>query len=97
MSTQWDEEGIKAFIARHREKEIRLDRTEQKSVFQKVDHVGKFSNPGEFVADLLSGTFATAKACLNISPHRRCVGLEAKADWFAASTEALMETNARGS
>lgn len=49
------------------------------------------SKPRGLVVDMFFGTFAIAKACLKLSQHRRFVGWEVDADFFMASTKALVE------
>lgn len=60
------------------------------------DLVNNYSKPGKLVVDLFSGTFATAIVCLKLPRHRCFVGCELDSDSFAASTEGLIETFARG-
>lgn len=57
--------------------------------------VDEFSKPGRLVVNLVSGTFATANACLKLSWHRCFVGCKVGAECFAASTAVLAETYAR--
>lgn len=55
----------------------------------------KFSKPSKPVVDLMSETFETAKACLELPGHRRFVLCEIHEDFFAAKTGALAETYSR--
>lgn len=57
--------------------------------------VEKFPNRGDLVVDLLSGTFATAKACLDLARQRRFVGCKTDSERFSANTEPVVETYAR--
>lgn len=54
----------------------------------------KVSRPVKLVVDPFSGTFATAKECLKLLPHR-CFGVcKVVTECFAASTKVLAETHA---
>lgn len=54
------------------------------------DVVDKLSKPDELVGDLLYGTFATAKAYLDLPQHGRFVGCKVDFECFAASTQVLV-------
>ena len=51
-------------------------RPEQKSIRLMMEMVAKFSGPGDMVYDPNGGTFATAKACLNLHKHRKFFGCD---------------------
>lgn len=74
-----------------REKWIRIDCPEQKSVCWKQDLVNLFSKPDDLVTDLFSSTSAAAKACLYFSRHSQFVGYKVHVDWFAAGIKSLVE------
>lgn len=68
---------------------------ERKCVGWTEESVHKFSELGELLSDLSSGTFARAKGCW-VPPHRRhLVGCELAVGCFAASTERLVKTCAK--
>lgn len=70
-------------------------RLEQKSAgwMQNLDN--SFLKPGELETNLFSGTFAIAKACLELPRHVDYVDCEVGVDCFVADTEELVETHVR--
>lgn len=59
---------------------MRMVLMEQKSFAWMTDFVNKNTKSGELIDDLFSGTFAVAKACLELPRHRHLVGFENAAD-----------------
>lgn len=57
-----------------RDKQSQTAFPEQKNISWMEDLARKISEPGELVVDMLSGTFATAKKCLEALKHSRFVG-----------------------
>lgn len=68
---------------------------ERKSFDRMQKLVEKFSSPGELVVVLLTGTSGTAKACLEHLWYSHFVDCKGDTEWFAACTEAIVETNAK--
>lgn len=68
---------------------------EQNSVARIQGLVEKFSKPYKLVVDLFFATFRTVKKCLELLRNRHFVSCKVDAERFAASMEALVETNAR--
>lgn len=59
------------------------------------DFFVKLSTPGEQEIDVFSGTFVTAKVCLGLSWNRSFVAYNVDTNYFAACTEAMLETYAK--
>lgn len=57
-------------------------RNEQKPLALLKELVSRFSQPGDIVVDLFSGTFSTAVACFQLEKHRRFVGCEQDTNCF---------------
>ena len=66
-------------------------RPEQKSTKMLRDVIRKFTQPGDLVMDLFSGTAATAKACLSLDEHRRFVGCDIDGDCVNASMDSVLD------
>lgn len=80
---------------RRTRKKSRLFGPKHKSVSWVRDLVGKFSNPGDLVVNLISGTFATAKTYLELPRHHYSVSFEVDIECLVACTEELVDTYER--
>lgn len=91
----WSSDTEKAYVTATRkngEKRSVMVLPGRKSVSWMENHANKFSKPSELVVDLFSATSVIVQTCLTLSLHLRCAVCKAEAEFFAASTKALVET-----
>ena len=66
-------------------------RAEQKGIDQMKMIVSKFCPAGETVLDPFAGTYSTAKACLSLNKHRRCIVSDSDPDCMKHGLPQLVE------
>lgn len=70
-------------------------RSEQKPLSVLKELISRFSQPGDIVVDLFSGTFATALACFDIPEHRQFVGCEKDNNCYSHATKHVFKCISR--